>query len=95
MDLTTFFVWSLLILILSYLIFAGISYFLGKLYPETLDLQELKTQELQTQDAKTQELKDLETSDRQRRKWVGLFILTAMILIMAMTGVNAFMNTRS
>lgn len=38
-----------------------------------------------------QEIEDL---DIKRRRLIGLFVFIALIFIMTMTGINAFMNTR-
>lgn len=84
MSLITFVAWSLLILVLTFIIFASISFYLGQIYPET---QESKTSPI------SEEMQELELSQR-RRKWIGLFVLVALALIMTMTGINAFMNTR-
>ena len=84
MSLITFVAWSLLILVLTFIIFSGISFYLGQIYPET---QESETSPI------SEEMQELELSQR-RRKWIGLFVLVALALIMTMTGINAFMNTR-
>lgn len=35
-----------------------------------------------------------EELDSKRRRLIGLFVFIALIVIMTMTGINAFMNTR-
>lgn len=41
------------------------------------------------------ELQHIMTLEQQRRRWTGLFVLTVLALIMTMTGINSFMNTRA
>ena len=81
----SFLAWLVLIIIIAFLLFAIFSYFLGWFYP---------TEEKQVKRNPEEEQQQIEKQQRQR-KWVGIFILVAMIIIMGTTGANAFINQKA
>jgi len=79
MNLIAFIAWSLFILVVIFIIVTVLSFCLA---------QSNNTEEINPQ-------KESELQDQNRRKWIGLFVLAALVLIMTMTGINAFLNIRT
>lgn len=75
-----FFTWLVVIIIAAFVLCSAFSWFLNWLYPEVNELPE----EFEDETTIGQRL-------RTQRKWIGIFVLVATIIITAMTGINAFL----
>ena len=87
MSLTTFFAWGLFIIIIAFVIMAILSHLLGSSISEIIEV--IDNPEI------TEPIDDPEIQAQSRRRWIGLFVLSFLAIIMTITGVNAFMNIRT
>jgi hypothetical protein len=76
--------WMILIFIIAAIVFLVFMFILGWIYP-----QELK--ELTTSPADAPIIQE-ESIDQRQRKWIGIFVLIVLVLIMTGTGISALMN---
>lgn len=79
------------IIIIAFVLFAIFSYFLGWLYPRDENIEDLQ---YSLTEEETQELNEYQEQARKRRKWIGIFSLVAIAIIMATSSVNAFMGEK-
>ena len=77
------------IIIASLIIIAGFCYFFGS-DDHIIDQQILISHNLTNYD-----IEDNDIILRKRRKWIGLFVLCAIITIMTTSSINAFMNMKT
>jgi Na+/H+ antiporter NhaC len=78
-----FFTWVIFIIILAFVLFAAASWMLNWSYRQADYPQaDESNDEVET---------EIEVAQR-RRKWIGIFVLVATIVIMAITGINAFLG---
>lgn len=82
--------WLVLLLIIAFIFFAVFAYFLGWFYPTEDTNKGISTSD----EADLTNSLEEETTYR-RRRWIGFFVLFALIIIMGSTGLNAFLNTKS
>lgn len=82
--------WLILVLVITFILFALFSYFLGWFYPQE-DTDSSKTI---SKDFTNNLIEDENVIVQRRRKWIGIFILFALIAIMGSTGINAYLNKR-
>lgn len=91
--------WFILVLVITFILFALFSYFLGLFYHQE-DIESSKTiNSIQSTISTESSNKLIEDEDenvilQRRRKWIGIFILFAIITIMGSTGINAYLNKR-
>lgn len=83
--------WIIFASIVAIILFSVFYYFLGCIYPPMVsDKQFINT--IQDKELLTETPIDEHDIIQRQRKLVGLFVLVAIIVIMATSGINAFMN---
>lgn len=95
--------WLVLFLIIAFIFFAVFAYFLGWGYPNEVTLAAHDTNLTNLEEetnkgtlaAHETNLAKIEEETTYRRRWIGFFVLFALIIIMGSTGLNAFLNTKS
>ena len=79
--------WLLLILVIAFILFTVFSYILGWFYPTPEEVKEEILEPVEETDYQEQA--------KRRRKIIGIIFVVTVSIIMATTGVNAFLNTKS